>query len=107
MVGELVADLVRLQRVHLSRSMGCDMSDGVPVWTEDILTLREYGTSALCFRACLKLGEQDRAVARLWAHLQGPVKEAVRTCRLQDLEDAPWVERFLRIMRESPACARR
>ena len=41
--------------------------NGVPVWSGDILTLRNYETAALWFRAGLKPGEQERAVARLWA----------------------------------------
>ena len=49
----------------------------VPVWNGDILTCRDYDTAALRFRAGLKPGEQNRAVARLWANLQGPAKEVV------------------------------
>ena len=41
-------------------------------------------------------------MARLWANLQGPAKEVVRTCRPQDFEDARGVERLLRMLRESP-----
>ena len=76
--------------------------NGVPVWNGDILTLRHYETAALWFRAGLKPGEQERAVARLWANLQGPAKEVVRMCKPQDFEDGRGVERLLRIMRESP-----
>ena len=36
--------------------------NGVPVW--------DGQTAALWFRAGLKPGEQERAVARLWANLQ-------------------------------------
>ena len=43
------------------------MISGVPVWNGDILTLRDYETTALWFRAGLKPDEQERAVARLWA----------------------------------------
>ena len=39
--------------------------NGVPVWNGDILTLRDNETAALWFRAGLKPGEQERAVARL------------------------------------------
>ena len=63
MVAELVAET---SRCH------------VPVWNGDVLTLRDYETAALWFRAGLKPGEQDRAVARLWANLQGPAKEVAR-----------------------------
>ena len=45
---------------------------------ETMLTLRDYETAALWFRAGLKPGEQERAVARLWANLQKPAKEVVR-----------------------------
>ena len=55
--------------------------NGVPVWNGDVLTLRDYETAALRFRSCLKLGEQERAVARLWANLQGPAKEVIRMCK--------------------------
>ena len=55
------------------------------------MTLRDYETAALWFRAGLTLGEQERAVARLWASLQGPAKE-----------DARGVERLLRTLRDSP-----
>ena len=41
--------------------------NGVPVWSGDILTLRDYETAALWFRAGLKPGEQERSVPRLWA----------------------------------------
>ena len=75
---------------------------GVPVWNGDIMTLRDYETAALWFRGGLKPGEQERAVARLWANLQGPAKEVVRMCKPQDFEDARGVERLLRILRESP-----
>ena len=61
---------------------------GVPVWDGDILTLRDNETAALWFRAGLKSGEQESAVARLLANLQGPAKEVVRMCKLQDSEDA-------------------
>ena len=43
--------------------------NGVPVWNGDMLTLRDCETAALWFRAGLKPGEQERAVARLWANL--------------------------------------
>ena len=76
--------------------------NGVPVWNGDILTLRDSETAALWFRAGLKPGEQERALARLWANLQGPAKEVVRMCKPQDFEDARGVERLLRILRESP-----
>ena len=77
--------------------------NGVPVWNGgDILTLRDYETAALWFIADLKPGEQERAVARLWVNLQEPAKEVVRMCKPQDFEDARGVERFLRILRESP-----
>ena len=71
--------------------------NGVPVWDGDILT-RDYETAALWF----KTDEQERAVARLWANLQGPAKEVVRTCKPQDFEDARGVERLLSILRDSP-----
>ena len=74
----------------------------LPVWSGDILTLRDNEMAALWFRAGLKRGEQERAVARLWANLQGPAKEVVRMCKPQDFEDARGVERLLRILRESP-----
>ena len=79
--------------------MACDIS---VVWNGDILTLRDCETAALWFRAALKPGEQERAVARLWANLQGLAKEVVRMCKPQDFEDARGVERLLRILRESP-----
>ena len=81
---------------------GLRHKNGVPVWNVDILTLRDYETAALWFRAGLKPGEQERAVARLWANLQGPAKEVVRMCKPQEFEDARGVERLLRILRESP-----
>ena len=74
----------------------------MPVWNGDFFTLRDCETASLWFRAGLKPGEQQRAVARLWANLQGPAKEVVRMCRPQDFEDARGVERLLRILRESP-----
>ena len=76
--------------------------NGVPVWNGDFLTLRDYKTAALWFRAGLKPCEQERAVSRLWANLQGPAKEVVRMCKPQDFENARGVERLLRILRESP-----
>ena len=75
---------------------------GVSVWNGDILTLRDYETAALWWRAGLKPGEQERAVTRLWANLQGPAKEMVRMCKPQDVEDARGVDRLLRILRDSP-----
>ena len=81
---------------------GLRHNNGVPVWNGDILTLRDYETAALWFRAGLKPGEQERAVARLRANLQGPAKEVVRMCKPQDFEDARGVERLPRILRESP-----
>ena len=81
---------------------GLRHNNGVPVWNGDILTHRDYETAALWFRAGLKPGEQERAVARLWVSLQGPAKEVVRMCKPQDFEDARGVERLLRILRESP-----
>ena len=79
----------------------------VLVWNGDILTCRDYDTAALWFRAGLKPGEQDRAVARLCANLQGLAKEEVRTCRPQDFEDARGVERVLRILRKRCLCQTR
>ena len=73
----------------------------MPVWEGDILT-RDCETAALWFRAGLKPGEQEPSVARLWANLQGPAKEVVRTCEPQDLEDAQGVERLYSILRDSP-----
>ena len=79
----------------------------VPVWNGDILTCRDYDTAALWFRAGLKPGEPDRAVARLWTNLQGLAKEVVRTCRPQDFEDARGVEHVLRILRKRCLCQTR
>ena len=50
----------------------------------------------------MKPGEQERAVARLWANLRGPAKEVVRMCKPQDFGDARRVERLLRILRGIP-----
>ena len=60
----------------------------MPVRNGDILTLRDYESAALWFRAGLKLGEQERAAARLWANLQLLANEVVRMCKPQDFEDA-------------------
>ena len=79
--------------------------NGVPFWNGDMLTLRDSETAALWFRAGLKPGEQERAVARLWADLQGPAKEVVRMRKPQDFENARRVERLLRILRDSPLAA--
>ena len=54
---------------------GLRQINGVPIWNGDILTLRDYETAALLFRAGLK---QERAVTRLWANLQGHAKEMIR-----------------------------
>ena len=66
--------------------------NGVPVRDGDILTLRDFETATLWFKADLKPGEQERAVARLWANLQEPAIEVVRTCRPQDFEDARGID---------------
>ena len=71
--------------------------NGVPVC---ILT-RDYETAALWLRAGLKLGDQELAVARLWANLQGLAEEVVRMCKPQDFKDARGDERLLRILRGS------
>ena len=91
-----------MSSVSTESQYGLRHINGVPVWNGDILTLRDYETAALWFRAGLKPGEQERAVARLWANLQGPAKEVVQMCKPQDFEDARGVERLLRILRESP-----
>ena len=87
MVAELVEDSFRCHRASTEAQYGLRHDNGVSVWEGDILTLRDYETAALCFRAHLKPGEQERAVARLWANLQEPAKEVVRTCKPQDFED--------------------
>ena len=91
-----------MSSVSTESQYGLRHINGVPVWNGDILTLRDYETAALWFRAVLKPGEQERAVARLWANLQGPAKEVVRMCKPQDFEDARRVERLLRVSRDSP-----
>ena len=75
--------------------------NGVPVWDGGILTLRDYETAALWFRAGLKPGEQERAVARLWANLQDQRKQWFERVKPQDFEDARGVERLLSILRDS------
>ena len=50
------------------------------------MTLRVYETAALWFRAGLKPGEQERAVARSCANLQGPSKEVVECANLKTLK---------------------
>ena len=107
----------RTRVVHGSGTRGRDLSmssgstesqyglrhiNGVAVWNGDILTLRDYETAALWFRAGLKPGKQKRTLTRLWANLQGPAKEVDRMCKPQDFEDARGVERLLRILRDSP-----
>ena len=77
-----------MSSVSTESQYGLRHINGVPVWKGDILTLRDYETAALWFRAGLKPGEQERAVARLWANLQGLAKEVVRMCKPQDFEDA-------------------
>ena len=62
---------------------------GVPVWNGDILTLRDYETAALWFRAGLKPGEQERAVARLWANLQGPSQYSYSCRTLREAINTP------------------
>ena len=96
-----------MSSVSTESQYGLRHINGVPVWNGDILTLRDYETAALWFRAGLKPGEQERAVARLWANLQGPAKEVVGMCKPQDFEDARGVERLLRILRESKRSHRR
>ena len=70
----------------------------MPVWNGDILVLRDNETAALWYRSGLKLGERDRAVARLWANLLGLAKEVARACKPQDFDDSRCVERLLRIL---------
>ena len=70
-----------MSSVSTESQYGLRHINGVPVWNGDILTLRDYETAALWFRAGLTPGEQERAVARLWANLQGPAKEVVRMCK--------------------------
>ena len=79
--------------------------NGVPVWNGDILTLRDSETAGLWFKAGSKPGEQEGAVARLWANLQGPAKEVVRMCKPSDFEHARRVERLLRILQDSPSAS--
>ena len=88
-----------MSSVSTESQYGLRHINGVPIWNGDILTLRDYETAALWFSAGLKPGEQERAVARLWANLQGPAKEV---CNPQDFEDARGVQRLLRILRETP-----
>ena len=76
--------------------------NGVPVWDGDFLTLRDYESAALWFRAGLKPGEEEHVVARLWANMQGPANEVVRTCKPPDFEDAQAVEELRSILRDSP-----
>ena len=54
---------------------------GVPAWNGNILSLRDYETTGLWYGAGLKPGEQDLAVAHLWANLLGPAKEVVGACK--------------------------
>ena len=65
--------------------MACDISMVCQSGYGDMLTLRDSETAALWFRAGLKPGEQERAVDRLWANLQGPAKEEVRMCKTSRL----------------------
>ena len=63
--------------------------NGVPVWDGDILALRDYETAALWFRAGLKPGEQERAVARLWANLQGFKRVIIKNLKMpEELSDS-------------------
>ena len=91
-----------MSSVSTESQYGLRHINGVPVWNGDILTFRGCETAALWLRAGLKPGEQERAVARLRANLQGLAKEVVRMCKSRDFEDARGVERLLRILRESP-----
>ena len=84
-----------MSSVSTESQYGLRHINGVPVWNGHILTLRDYETAALWFRAGLKPGEQERAVARLWANLQGPANEVVRMCKPQDFENARGVDRCL------------
>ena len=59
--------------------------NGIPIKNTDILNLRENETAALWCRTGLKLGEQDRALARLGANLQGAAEAMVSACWRQDL----------------------
>ena len=70
-----------MSSVSTESQYGLRHINGVPVWNGDILTLRDYATAALWLRAGLKPGEQERAVARLWANLQGG--SDVQTSRLR------------------------
>ena len=88
-----------MSSVSTESQYGLRHTNGVPVWNGDILT-RDYETAALWFRAGLKPGEQERAVARLCANLQGNAKEVVRMCKPQVFEDERRVERLLRMLRE-------
>ena len=59
-----------MSSVSTESQYGLRHINGVPVWNGGILTHRDSETAALWFRAGLKPGEQERAVARLWANLQ-------------------------------------
>ena len=73
--------------------------NGVPVWNGDILTLRDYETAALWFRAGLKPGEQEDAVARLWPTCRDLRKKWFGCANLKTLKMHG--ERLLRILRDS------
>ena len=61
-----------------------------------MLTVRDDETAALWLRARLKPGEQEPAVTRLRANLQGRANEVVRMCKPQDFESEKGVDPILR-----------
>ena len=51
-----------MSSVSTESQYGLRHINGVPVWNGDFLTLRDYETAALWFRAGLEHGEQERLV---------------------------------------------
>ena len=79
-----------------------DREDHVPSWDGNPTLLEEYCEEARWFQASLKKTDRVLAVARLRSRLAGPAKKLTKRMKAEEFETAGGLERYLRLLRESP-----
>ena len=75
---------------------------GVPWWSGEPADWDDYVIAAKWFRKALKPAERNQAPARLWQALTGSPKDAVKNLDPDEFEDQRGLERFLRVLKDSP-----
>ena len=74
----------------------------IPTWTGDPVEFESFATACRWFEKSLEETEKKSAASKVWAHLQGPAKAAVKHLNPDEYESETGLTKLVDVLRSSP-----